>query len=638
MNKENKSKTKASPGPKQTAAQETANITLLLKRDKDTVVTLYVCVQPLDGYAGVSPYAWFEDVHLKELVGVAQEVLQNTPVEAFQGDEKPQHQLKRGENTRILFVFNETGPFPFHILVPSKSYSPASEAPTVAFLTEHGRRVFPFVEHTTKGGGFKLLHMQKNVLCAYVDCYEGDSPLGVFKIMKNLEFRVQPHSVTELKSGTHLDQGIVKPPAGKKAGAKRKKGKQLSTTKKSRQSDVEGQLAGNKNTILPFTRKQPQEQGEGMEEEEEEDGEEREETSNDVGETGKSEGRVEMGEGEVEKEETKTPKDDAPDLKQKANSLLYTTPHNTRYGLRNRAMPSSVWEPSPTKVKRQRTQPTDANATEAHKDISLDSGKAASQDSVVSSLVECTEDKESTGTSQENQAPTGASQAERESIFCSTPVQPSRSVVVGSCQLTPMQMLVAHLPNDEEEDLQGYLSQQVDSEASAEVPDICIISDVEEGEEVSEVAAKPKKGKRRAVEQDPKKLFAGKSLLSQLTRPQLMRWMQANKPLIVLLFQGKEHSRRHNDFLSGIKKRAALHHQVDLRLFTHDQIQTIGKALMDIFCAKGMKYFGYVMSVIFPECLIRIIADFYQVDFKSAEEMMFNPQLATERPKGTAKA
>lgn len=99
--------------------------------------------------------------------------------------------------------------------------------------------------------------MQKNVLCAYVDCYEGDSPLGVFKvsrkkctkhfffflllklllskkIMKNLEFRVQPHSVTELKSGTHLDQGIVKPPAGKKAGAKRKKGKQLSTTKKSR--------------------------------------------------------------------------------------------------------------------------------------------------------------------------------------------------------------------------------------------------------------------------------------------------------------------------------------------------------------------------------------------------------------------
>ena len=241
----------------------------------------------------------------------------------------------------------------------------------------------------------------------------------------------------------------------------------------SRQSDVEGQLAGNKNTILPFTRKQPQEQGEGMEEEEEEDGEEREETSNDVGETGKSEGRVEMGEGEVEKEETKTPKDDAPDLKQKANSLLYTTPHNTRYGLRNRAMPSSVWEPSPTKVKRQRTQPTDANATEAHKDISLDSGKAASQDSVVSSLVECTEDKESTGTSQENQAPTGASQAERESIFCSTPVQPSRSVVVGSCQLTPMQMLVAHLPNDEEEDLQGYLSQQVDSEASAEVPDIC---------------------------------------------------------------------------------------------------------------------------------------------------------------------
>lgn len=39
-----------------------------------------------------------------------------------------------------------------------------------------------------------------------------------------------------------------------------------------------------------------------------------------------------------------------------------------------------------------------------------------------------------------------------------------------------------------------------------------VISDVEEGEEASEEAAKPKKGKRRAMEKDPKKLFAGKRL------------------------------------------------------------------------------------------------------------------------------
>lgn len=628
MNKENKSKTKAL-GSKQTAAQETTNITLLLKRDKDTVVTLYVCVQPLDGYAGVSPYAWFEDVHLKELVGVAQEVLQSTPVEALQGDEIPKHQLKRGENTRILFVFNGTGPFPFHILVPSKSYSPASEAPTVAFLTEHGRRVFPFVEHSTKGGGFKLLHMQKNVLCAYVDCHEGDSPLGVFKIMNNLEFHVQPHPATELKGGTCLAKGSGKPLAGKKAGVKRKKGKELSAAKKPRKSGGEGQLDENKNTILPFTRKQPQKEGEGMGEEEDE------EESEEMSKEETSEGRGEMGEGEVEKEATKSPQNDSHYLKQKANSLSYTTPHNTRYGLRSRAIPSSVWEPIPTKVEHSRTQPTD-------KDISLDSGKATSQDTVMSSPIEaqCTDHRESTVTrSQEDKTIAGMSQDECESIFCSTPAQPPKGAVVGgACQLTPMQMLVAHLPNEQEEDLQGYLSQQVDSETSAEVPDICIISDVEEGEEASEEAAKPKKGKRRAMEKDPKKLFAGKSLLSQLTRPQLMRWMQTNKRLIVLLFQGKEFSRRHNDFLSGIKKRAALHHQVDLRLFSHDQIQTIGKALMDIFCTKGMKYFGYVMSVIFPECLIHIIADFYQVDFKSAEEMMFNPQLATERPKETGKA
>lgn len=234
MNKENKRKTKSSSGSKQTAAQETTNITLILKKDKDTVVTLYVCIQPLDGYAGVSPYAWFEDVHLKELVGVAHEMLLSTSAETLEGDGNPRCQLRRGENTRILFVFNEARPFPFHILVPSKSYSPAAEAPTVAFITEYGRRVFPFVEHSTKGGGFKLLCMHKNVVCAYVDCHEGDSPLGVSQIMK--KFNVQTHSEAELKVSTD--------PGGKKAGAKRKKkGQQEGPAKKSRESDTEGQLA-----------------------------------------------------------------------------------------------------------------------------------------------------------------------------------------------------------------------------------------------------------------------------------------------------------------------------------------------------------------------------------------------------------
>ena len=101
--------------------------------------------------------------------------------------------------------------------------------------------------------------MQKNVLCAYVDCHEGDSPLGVFKvsrstqrtalllllllllklfvshkIMNNLEFHVQPHPATELKGGTCLAKGSGKPLAGKKAGVKRKKGKELSAAKKPR--------------------------------------------------------------------------------------------------------------------------------------------------------------------------------------------------------------------------------------------------------------------------------------------------------------------------------------------------------------------------------------------------------------------
>lgn len=537
-------------------------------------------------------------------MGVAHEMLLSTSAETLEGDGNPRCQLRRGENTRILFVFNEARPFPFHILVPSKSYSPAAEAPTVAFITEYGRRVFPFVEHSTKGGGFKLLCMHKNVVCAYVDCHEGDSPLGVSQIMK--KFNVQTHSEAELKVSTD--------PGGKKAGAKRKKkGQQEGPAKKSRESDTEGQLA-EKNTILPFTRKQAK-MGEARTTEDEQ---EKEGSDIEIGGTEKSSEEKEI-EGEIE--------DGTCSVKQKTSNISYNTSHNTRYGLRNRSILTSAAEPSPVKTEHSPVPCEDDHPkeTEEHfnKDASLDSGKAASQDIVDSSPLQ--------GLDAEDKISAAASQAESESIFCSTPMQPKSAA--STSHLTPMQMLVAHLPN-EDVDLQGYLSQQVDPEASVEVPDICVISNVEEEDDVVEVKSKLRRGKRRAAaEQDPKKLLAGKSSVSELTRPQLLKWMQANKRLIVLLFQGKEYSRRHDDFLSGSKKRAALQHQVDLRLFTHHQIQIIGKALMDIFCAKGMQYFGYVMSVLFPECLIRIIADFYQVDFKKAEEMMFNPALVTKHPK-----
>ena len=240
-------------------------------------------------------------------------------------------------------------------------------------------------------------------------------------------------------------------------------------------------MIGAKNTILPFTKqypkKEPSKEIEPKENEDEEEGE-GEEGMEGQGEEIKAEiteGKVET---EGEEEKISDGEEDTPQLKENTGCLTNITPPNTRYGLRNRTVPTtSVTEPVEVELPHVRSRGTRQQAV-AHldKDTSLDSGKAASQDTATSSLPEgrCvinTDDKLSSSMSQDDKASVSASQAESESIFSNTPVQPVRCGA-SVATLTPMQMLVSHLPNDHDEDLQGYLTQQVDSEVS-EVPDVC---------------------------------------------------------------------------------------------------------------------------------------------------------------------
>lgn len=241
---------------------------------------------------------------------------------------------------------------------------------------------------------------------------------------------------------------------------------------------VVDQLAGTKNTILPFTKqhtKKEKEEGEEVEGGPEEGGKGEEEPSEEMEGTGMVEGKKETEAGEVEKEKALNGKSSSHQLKEKS-CVSYVTPASTRYGLRSRRVPNSVVEPSPTEVELPQTPPRQTKPAEMllGKDTSLDSGKAASQDTVVSSLPESchgSEDKLSTGMSQDDKASVGTSQVESESIFSTTPLLPTKRAA-GTTELTPMQVLVSHLHNDHDEDLQGYLSQQVDTEVSV-VPDIC---------------------------------------------------------------------------------------------------------------------------------------------------------------------
>ena len=256
---------------------------------------------------------------------------------------------------------------------------------------------------------------------------------------------------------------------------------------------VVDQLAGTKNTILPFTKqhtKKEKEEGEEVEGGPEEGGKGEEEPSEEMEGTGMVEGKKETEAGEVEKEKALNGKSGSHQLKEKS-CVSYVTPASTRYGLRSRRVPNSVVEPSPTEVELPQTPPRQTKPAEMllGKDTSLDSGKAASQDTVVSLLPESchgsedtvvsslpeschgSEDKLSTGMSQDDKASVGTSQVESESIFSTTPLLPTKRAA-GTTELTPMQVLVSHLHNDHDEDLQGYLSQQVDTEVSV-VPDIC---------------------------------------------------------------------------------------------------------------------------------------------------------------------
>ena len=86
---------------------------------------------------------------------------------------------------------------------------------------------------------------------------------------------------------------------------------------------------------------------------------------------------------------------------------------------------------------------------------------------------------------------------------------------------------------------------------------------------------------------------------------------------------------------------ALLQWQISTRLFSKEQVDVITDCLMKCFCYKDMdvrkyhvdiwvqsepsllsgfvlislQYFSYVMSVLYPECLVRIIMDFYSLPF-----------------------
>lgn len=108
-------------------------------------------------------------------------------------------------------------------------------------------------------------------------------------------------------------------------------------------------------------------------------------------------------------------------------------------------------------------------------------------------------------------------------------------------------------------------------------------------------------------EKDPQEVVEQVADMSRISTVQLKVLVKAVEPELWQIFKGKRQSARHDQYRKKGKARAALKHQVKFGEMTEQQQEFILATLTEVFCKKGEKYMRYVMDVLFPECLIRMV-------------------------------
>ena len=56
---------------------------------------------------------------------------------------------------------------------------------------------------------------------------------------------------------------------------------------------------------------------------------------------------------------------------------------------------------------------------------------------------------------------------------------------------------------------------------------------------------------------------------------------------------------------------------MNVDMLSPEQGKVITQGLLKAFCHKDMNHFSYVMTVLYPEYIIRLIMDFYSIDFET---------------------
>eukprot|EP00039_Didymoeca_costata_P013449 m.204658 g.204658 ORF g.204658 m.204658 type:complete len:312 (+) comp15776_c0_seq56:1675-2610(+) len=115
--------------------------------------------------------------------------------------------------------------------------------------------------------------------------------------------------------------------------------------------------------------------------------------------------------------------------------------------------------------------------------------------------------------------------------------------------------------------------------------------------------------------------------VSALSNAQLNTLLKQIEPELWEIYKGKSKSWRHSQYRQKGQARASLKYRVKFGSFTEKQQEMILSSLIKVFCKKGNKYVNYVMDVLFPECLVRIVMRALELSYEKAEE-----NLSSARP------
>ncbi|XP_041353431.1 uncharacterized protein LOC121371534 [Gigantopelta aegis] len=114
--------------------------------------------------------------------------------------------------------------------------------------------------------------------------------------------------------------------------------------------------------------------------------------------------------------------------------------------------------------------------------------------------------------------------------------------------------------------------------------------------------------------------------VDSIKKIQLEKLVFSYEPYLRKLFQGQVSCWRHQEYKKGGSSRANLNYYVHFGLFTEEQQDVVMETLMSIFCKKHHRYLDYIMKVLLPEILIKILMEMKELSHNEADTLLATSQ------------